>query len=374
MATVCVTGANSFVGYHIILLLIERNYKVRGTVRKIGDIKNGYLKKLAAETGKLELFEADLMKEGSFDEAIKGCQSVIHTASPAVERSLNPVEEIVKPALDGTLNVLNACKKSNSVKVVVITSSVAACVPYFIENVDKNKIYSEEDWNTDTTETEGSYNYAKASAEGLAWNFVKYLSPSEKFRLVSICPGMIFGKQPSKDALNTSNSVCFSLVNGNYPMVPNIGVPLVHARDVAEAHVNAIERESANGRYILVGESMPLLDFARQLAGKYPQLPVPTRQMPDWIMYMSPLFDSRITSVWVKNSLGVHHRFNNERARKDLGIKFRSGLDAASEAVDSFLALGMLKPKSNMSTILWTAGIIAIGAILYMYTQDRLHY
>lgn len=75
------------------------------------------------------MYEADLEVEGSFDEAVEGCDIVFHTASPLKTSGLiDPLKELVNPALEGTLNVLRAVEKSSSVKRVILTSSIAAIV------------------------------------------------------------------------------------------------------------------------------------------------------------------------------------------------------------------------------------------------------
>lgn len=56
---------------------------------------------------------------------MKGCQYVIHMASPFPVA--NPIDEneIIEPAVEGTINVLEACSKAQ-VKRVVLTSSIVA--------------------------------------------------------------------------------------------------------------------------------------------------------------------------------------------------------------------------------------------------------
>jgi len=70
---------------------------------------------------------ADLTEEGSFDDAVMGCEGVFHIASPVYFGPMSdPKAEIIDPAVKGTLNVLQSCKKNSKLKKVVLTSSVAA--------------------------------------------------------------------------------------------------------------------------------------------------------------------------------------------------------------------------------------------------------
>ena len=124
--TVCVTGASGFIAGHVIEQLIKAGYNVRGTVRSLSNEER--IQHLRSQfSGKLELFEADLLKEGSFDDAVKGCSVVFHTASPFQLQVNDPQKDLVEPALKGTLNVLESAKKAGITKVIV-TSSIAAVV------------------------------------------------------------------------------------------------------------------------------------------------------------------------------------------------------------------------------------------------------
>lgn len=108
---VCVTGASGFIAAHIVQQLLAKGYSVRGTVRK--SPKNyPFLTGLPGAAERLELFEADLLSEGSYDLAVAGCNYVMHTASPYVINVKNPQRDLVDPAVDGTESVLESCLKA----------------------------------------------------------------------------------------------------------------------------------------------------------------------------------------------------------------------------------------------------------------------
>lgn len=125
--TVRVTGASGYIATWLTKLLLERGYTVRATVRNLNDEKKTeHLLALDGAKERLHLFEADLLKEGSFDSAIDGCEGVFHTASPCHVDCKDPQAELIDPAVKGTINVLNSCAKSSTLKRVVLTSSAAA--------------------------------------------------------------------------------------------------------------------------------------------------------------------------------------------------------------------------------------------------------
>lgn len=115
----CVTGATGFIGGHLTERLLARRHAVRGTVRNIGSTDAVFLRGLPHAEERLELVEADLLEPGSFDEAVMGCETVFHVASPFVFTASDPAEDLLAPAVDGTLNVLEACLASPAVKRVV---------------------------------------------------------------------------------------------------------------------------------------------------------------------------------------------------------------------------------------------------------------
>ncbi|KAB2044236.1 hypothetical protein ES319_D01G075000v1 [Gossypium barbadense] len=128
--TCCVTGATGYIGSWLVKLLLERGYKVHATVRN--PEKALHLLQLWNGGDRLRLFKADLLEEGSFDEAVKGCNGVFHVAA-SMEFDANTNEtiesyvrsNIIDPAIKGTENLLKCCLKSKTVKRVVFTSSIS---------------------------------------------------------------------------------------------------------------------------------------------------------------------------------------------------------------------------------------------------------
>jgi nucleoside-diphosphate-sugar epimerase len=109
--------------------------------------------------------------------AVKGCKYVLHVASPfpGSGGKVQDVErDLMRPAVDGTLNVLRACAKAGSVKRVVVTSSVAA-VFSDIKHRGEERKYSEEDWTDPEDPDCDKYCASKTKAERAAWDFVKQL-------------------------------------------------------------------------------------------------------------------------------------------------------------------------------------------------------
>ena len=127
MSTALVTGGTGFIAIYVVKLLLERGSSVHATVRRLDDSKKSQpLLALQAEfPGKLEIFQADLLKDGSFNQAMQGCDVVYHVASPFLVPSQikDGMKDCVEPALKGTRTVLESANRTESVKRVVLTSS-----------------------------------------------------------------------------------------------------------------------------------------------------------------------------------------------------------------------------------------------------------
>lgn len=126
---VAVTGAGGYIASMLIKDLLSKGYTVHGTVRNLKDEKK--VKHLIdsigkSEKGKLVLYEADLLKDGSFKECFEGVEGVFHTASPFQLNVKDPKTDLLEPAVNGTANVINEAIHAKSVKRVIVTSSMAA--------------------------------------------------------------------------------------------------------------------------------------------------------------------------------------------------------------------------------------------------------
>ena len=142
---VLVTGASGFIATHVVQQLQRQGYKVRGTVRsKTNEKKVKPLLSLCPNAEhELELVEADLMKPDGWNEAVADCSYIMHIASPFPNAEPRDENELIKPAVEGTLQVLRACREAKCVKRVVLTSSVVSISGGFEES---DKAFTEADW------------------------------------------------------------------------------------------------------------------------------------------------------------------------------------------------------------------------------------
>ncbi|CAB4309145.1 unnamed protein product [Prunus armeniaca] len=260
---VCVTGASGYIASWLVKLLLQGGYTVKASVRDPNDpTKTEHLLGLDGAQERLQLFKANLLEEGSFDSAVDGCEGVFHTASPFYHDVTDPKAELLDPAVKGTLNVLNSCAKSQSIRRVVLTSSIAAVA--YNGKPRTPDVVVDETWFTDADfckESKLWYVLSKTLAEDAAWKFVK----EKGIDMVTINPAMVIGPllQPT---LNTRART-----------FPNASFGWINVKDVANAHIQAFEIPSASGRYCLVERVAHFSEVVRILQELYPGLQLPEK-------------------------------------------------------------------------------------------------
>ena len=294
MEKVLVTGGSGFIALHCIDQLLEKGFMIRTTIRSESRKEeiNKAMDKYPNLDQNLEFHICDLLNDEGWEAAVDGCDYVLHVASPFILEVPSDENVLIKPAVDGTLRVLNACSKAH-VKKVVLTSSVAAVA--YGHGVEKT--YDESDWSN-TGEDSGITPYAKSKtlAEKAAWNFVEELDPDKKFDFTVINPVGVFGPMLTRD-IGTSNSLVSRLINGELPACPATHMGYVDVRDVAKAHVFSMLNSSTNNKRIIVSESeMFFVDVGRILneAGFKKS---PTKQMPNWLVKFLAIFIKELSGV-----------------------------------------------------------------------------
>lgn len=333
--TALVTGGNGYVASWIVQQLLWSGIDVRATVRDRKDrAKTRHLRSIAYDTpGALSLFSANLLDPEGFDRAMTGCDVVLHTASPLRVRGVrDPVRELIEPATAGTRNVLMAVNRTPTVNRVVLTSSIAAIYGDAADlAATGNGCFTEEHWNETSSERHQPYAYSKTLAERLAW---KLAEEQDRWDLVAVNPGLVFGPALSPHTSSESVQIMRDFGTGFYRLgAASFEFAIADVRDVAEAHLQAAISPSASGRYIVVSETMTLLQIAHVLRSRYgDEFPFPRRTLPKMIVsLLAPL--RGLPRRVINRNVGYPLKFDNRRAKCDLGIGFRP---AAEAVVDHF--------------------------------------
>lgn len=270
---VCVTGATGYLGQHVVKLLLQRGYVVNATTRpstreRCPD-KVNCLESLPRANeqvngrSRLQIFDADLNQEGSFEEALRGCECVFHTASPTYFEGT--YDEIVKTATQGTETVLRSAAELN-VRKVVLTSSVFAVIAWFGTRdltSDLTAPVTEEDWSNEKElrAMEAWYPLSKTLAERAAWKLAEELN----LQLTVLNPCLMLGPVLSRTSIrgqdgeqraqvNTSVEMILKLLDGSETEIKLNNMCIVDVRDVALAHVGGFEIGTWGKRHPLIAD------------------------------------------------------------------------------------------------------------------------
>jgi len=338
---VLLTGANGFLGSHILSQLLEQGHSVRAIVRSQSKADQ-ILRDFSAHASQLDFhLVPDMTINGAFDEAVQSTPPfdlVIHTASPYLFSAVSKNSDLIDPPVKGTVNLLQSVKDhAPTVRRIVYTGSTAANINFFIPPVSTpRKIYTEEDWNPVTKqqalETDGytAYRGGKTFAEQEAW---KFLDTKPNFDLVVLCPPLIYGPirhtvKSVKD-LNESNLGFYnSFVNSKKDApLPSVGFHVyVDVRDLAAAHVLAAfstDPAVANQRFNVSAADIPEQFICDMLRANIPELGERTP-------LGQPGKDNLEEGIY-----GI----SNEKAGRLLGVRYRSKEETFVELARQLLEL-----------------------------------
>jgi nucleoside-diphosphate-sugar epimerase len=341
MSTVLVTGGSGFIGGHAIAQLLAKGHVVHASVRDMR--REPAVRSMLSTAGidtdqRLKFYTADLTDDAGWNDAVRGCDFVLHVASPFPAGIPRNADELIVPARDGALRVLRAARDAGACR-VVLTSSFAA-VGY--GHPEQQQAFDEATWTDLSGHDVSAYVKSKTLAEHVAWDFIKREGGGLELSVVN--PVGVFGPVMGADYA-TSILLVKKLMDGALPGAPNLRFGVVDVRDVVDLHVRAMTDAAANGeRFLAVaGDFMQVQEMARVLKQQMGDAArrVPTRQVPNWMVKLAALVDPTVRQIVPE--LGKYKNATSEKARRLLGWSPRSNQEALVATAESLLRLGLLK-------------------------------
>ncbi|MEO1305368.1 MAG: aldehyde reductase [Pseudomonadota bacterium] len=338
MTKVLVTGATGFIASHTILALVNKGYEVRGTARSASKAEqlNATLSAYAGKPIEVELVSADLTKDDGWAEAMEGVTYLQHLASPIPNNLPKDPNELIIPAKEGALRALKAAKVAG-VKRAVMTSSFAAIAYGWGDARPAN--LDESHWsNPDNLKDNTAYTRSKAIAEKAAWDYVS--GDGAGLELTTINPVAVLGPAMSGDVSASLELVTQPMLN-KVPAFPKLTFGIVDVRDVALAHVAAMEKPDAAGERFIVGERvLSFTQIGDVLREAYPGRKLPKGELPSWLVRMLTLVNPTLKQIVPE--LEKERSFSNEKSKTMLGIDYIPAEDAILASTNSLIDLGEL--------------------------------
>ena len=323
MNKVFVSGGSGYIALHTIIILLQKNYFVVTSVRDKDKIT--LVKKCLEENNigikNIEFYILDLLSDSGWEDALKGCKFVLHMASPVIPGNVD-MDVLVRPAVEGMKRCLNAAIK-NKAKKFVLTSSYAA-----IYGNSRNK-FSDNDWTDLNRKDLIPYDISKTKSEMGMWEIVK--NSSHQIEACSINPVLVLGPSISGVVSMSNKQVLNRLLR--LPFIPKISLPIVGVKDVANAHIMAMENKNSNGKRFLISEkTVDLIYIAKIL--KSNNFNVSTLIVPDFIIRFLSFFVPSFRAI--SKRLNRNEHLETKNAKSILGF-YPNSVD--SEIVESVLQI-----------------------------------
>lgn len=338
--TVLVTGGTGYIGGELIDQLLGQGWTVHTTVRSKAS-SEAKLRARWPEAGeRLKVFEAELMDDAGWAEAMAGCSHVAHVASPFPVGVPKDENELIVPAREGALRALRFAGAAG-VERFVLTSSAAA-IAY--GHPPGKSVFDESDWTDVDAPGVQPYIKSKTIAERAARDWVAREGGAMVF--CSVNPVAVLGPVASED-FAASIEIAKQLIEGKIPALPDVGFCLVDVRDVADLHVRALTAPAdkvRDGRFIAsTGPFYKFADLAAVLKARLGReaRKVPTRRMPDFLVRFLANFVPDLRQL--VGELGRTRQVTGDRARKVLGWSPRDSEQTMVDTARSLIDRGLAK-------------------------------
>ncbi|KAI3971979.1 hypothetical protein MKX01_030180 [Papaver californicum] len=252
---VCVTGGSGYMASKLVKHLLEKGYSVNTTARNPEKDSSSLKLMEEHEHDDLNIFQADLTDEGSFGDAIAGCIIVFHVATPVLFASQNPETDMIKPGIQGTLDILKSCINAKTVK--HLSKETGGIV------MDES-CWVDIEYLTSAKPPTWGYPVSKALAEKEARKHAE----ENKIDLFTVIPSLMLGPSLTR-TVPSSVSLGMSLLTGKHELINAMKGMQMLSGSISITHIEDVE--SASGRYICCNVNTSVLEMANFLSHRYPR-------------------------------------------------------------------------------------------------------
>jgi len=251
MSRILITGANGFIGANIVRAALEKGYEVNAFVRKTSDLQ-------ALEGLPIEYVYGDLRDMDSVSKAMDGCEYIIHAGAIylflpmwfwADPKKIQTMYDVNVWATDKMFKIA----KEKGIKKIVFTSSESAIGMPEDGSIGDGSLFATK------KEMPGHYKRSKYLGELVALKWNKKGLPT-----CSVLPTVPIGPYDIKPT--PTGRIIMDFMNGKMPGFVDTSMNVVSVKDVAMAHVLAIQNGKPGERYIGGNKNMAFRDFLRLIA------------------------------------------------------------------------------------------------------------
>jgi len=307
MNKVLVTGANGLLGTHIVYHLLAQGYSVRGLVRNREKVQ------LTVFSKNLAWIEGNILNRKSLENAVRGCDFVIHTAA-ITDPSVYKKSIYERINVTGTENMLQESIVGGVKKFIYV--STANSIGYGTKSHPRNE-------NNSIKEPFLSLPYANSKWQAEK----KVLEAAADLHVNIVHPTFLIGKWDSKP---TSGRIIQMACKQKIVFCPPGGKNFVNAADAAKAICTVLKKGKNNASFLLAGENLSYHTFFQKLktysSNKFLLVPIP-RSLVMLMGYIGEIlrFFRIMTPLSIINTriLCVKNYYSNEKAEKELGLKFK---------------------------------------------------
>lgn len=336
-----VTGANGFIGSNVVRKLMEKGYEPVAFVRNGSDIYN--------LRGEVEIRYGNLLDSDSLEKAMDGCKVVFHVGA-LYSFWARDTTIFYQTNVGSTIKILEIAKKKNIDRVVYTSTTGAIGLSRNENPIDETALFNPPPWYYDAWNLKDHY----ARSKILAQKEVMERVINEGLDVVIVCPSAPIGWGDYKPT--PTGLLILKFLNREIPFYSDVGFSFVNVKDVADAHILALEKGRKGEIYILGGHNIKLSEFFSKISeitglGKPINL---GRHIPAFLGYVVGL----ILEIWARitgnppiitrsqaRASFLNLYYCSQKAQNELGYKITPLEYALKDAISYFIERGMVKKR-----------------------------